>query len=159
MTVEVTRAAQADLDDLARLALEMEAHYGATDLQPHAVARERIADAVFGSQPQALAFIARIGAAAAGMAFLSFLFPTTNFRPGLFIKDIYVSADMRRRGVGRQILRAVGRFARDEGYTRIDWTADAGNDVAVRLYDSLGARDPEKIFFRVRESDYRRMTD
>lgn len=159
MTVTVRRAEETDLDDLTSLARQMDAHYGTVDVVAHDDAKASIGQALFGPQPLALAFIARVDTVAAGMAFVARLFPTKDFRPGLFIKDIYVADTMRRRGVAQSLIAAIAGHARTEGYTRIDWTTDLGNDAAIRLYDSLETRDPTKLFFRLREEDYGRLID
>lgn len=159
MTVDARLAGEADLDALTRLGREMEVHYGDANVAGFDAARAAIAAALFGPRPLALGFIARSDGVAAGLAFVTILFPTKDFRPGLFIKDIYVSDRARRRGVARALMRAIANHAREQDYSRIDWTADHTNEAAIRLYDSFEARDPSKLFFRVREASYRRLID
>ena len=96
---------------------------------------------------------------AIGIAFVTYLFPTWEFRPGLFIKDIYVQEAARNRGAGRAIIAAIAKYAADNGYARIDWTAAGDNEAANRLYRSLGAEEVDKAFFRLRTPGFGGLLD
>ena len=74
----------------------------------------------------------------------------------LFLKDLYVTRQARSLGVGRQLLVAMARIAVDENYCRIDWTTDATNEGAQRLYDRLGIPRHAKPFYRLSGDDLRK---
>ena len=57
----------------------------------------------------------------------------------------------------RALLVAMARIAVDENYCRIDWTTDATNEGAQRLYDRLGAPRHDKAFYRLSGDDLRRI--
>ena len=67
----------------------------------------------------------------------------------LFLKDLYVTEQARGLGIGRALLVAMARIAVDENYCRIDWTTDATNEGAQRLYDRLGVPRHDKAFYRL----------
>jgi ribosomal protein S18 acetylase RimI-like enzyme len=77
----------------------------------------------------------------------------------LFLKDLYVTRQARSLGVGRALLVAMTRIAVDENYCRIDWTTDATNDGAQRLYDRLGIPRHAKPFYRLSGEDLRKFAE
>lgn len=85
-----------------------------------------------------------------GFAAFASIFPGPGLRKGFFLKELYVQAAHRRRGVGRVLIDAVAALALREGCGRIDWTADARDAALLDFYRSLGAAAPgDKIFFRL----------
>jgi GNAT superfamily N-acetyltransferase len=74
----------------------------------------------------------------------------------LFLKDLYVTAAARSLGVGRALLAAAARTALEEDYCRIDWTTDAANEGAQRLYDRLGVPRQDKRFYRLAGDDLKK---
>lgn len=87
------------------------------------------------------------------------IFPSIRLTEALFLKDLYVSAQARGRGVGRAILAGLAAHARDRGYSRLDWTAEPDNPGAIRLYQSLGAVRAEKIYFRLEGAAMERLAE
>ena len=70
--------------------------------------------------------------------------------------DLYVAAAARGSGAGAALLAAMARIALDDGYCRIDWTTDATNTGAQRLYDRLGVPRQAKCFYRLEGENLRR---
>ena len=58
--------------------------------------------------------------------------------------------------IGRALLVAIARLAVEQNYCRIDWTADAINKGAQRLYDRLGVPRHDKIFYRLSGDDLKK---
>jgi ribosomal protein S18 acetylase RimI-like enzyme len=56
----------------------------------------------------------------------------------VFLKDLFVVPDYRSRGVGREVMRALARYALKHGIGRIDLTTDKANTGAQKLYEELG---------------------
>ena len=69
---------------------------------------------------------------------LASVVPQTPIRAHLY--DIYVSADARGRGIGRELLATVAERSRGRGVTHLSLDVALGNDGARRLYDRLGFR-------------------
>jgi ribosomal protein S18 acetylase RimI-like enzyme len=57
-----------------------------------------------------------------------------------FIHDVYVKEDQRRRGTGRQLLRAAIAWIRSKGMSQVVLWSKSGNDAAQRLFAKLGFR-------------------
>jgi ribosomal protein S18 acetylase RimI-like enzyme len=55
-----------------------------------------------------------------------------------YIKNIYVTPDLRGCGWGRELLRAAEKWALERGGTEIELDASVCNDEAVRMYETAG---------------------
>ena len=96
--------------------------------------------ALFGSNRVAYAVIAYAGEEPAGFALYFFSFSTFLARPGLYLEDLYVRPEWRRRGLGRTLLAHLARIAIDRGCGRMEWSVLDWNEQALRVYRSVGAR-------------------
>ncbi len=76
----------------------------------------------------------------AGFALYFFNFSTFVGRPGLYLEDLFVRPQLRSHGIGRALLRALARIARDRGCGRMEWAVLDWNEPALKFYQSLGAR-------------------
>jgi GNAT superfamily N-acetyltransferase len=76
----------------------------------------------------------------AGFALYFFNFSTFVGQPGLYLEDLFVRPPQRQHGIGRALLRALARIARDRGCGRMEWAVLDWNEPALRFYKSLNAR-------------------
>jgi GNAT superfamily N-acetyltransferase len=76
----------------------------------------------------------------AGFALYFFNFSTFVGRPGLYLEDLFVRPALRSHGIGRALLRALARIARERHCGRMEWAVLDWNEPALRFYQSLGAR-------------------
>ena len=76
----------------------------------------------------------------AGFALYFFNFSTFVGRSGLYLEDLFVRPAMRSHGIGRALLRALARIARDRGCGRMEWAVLDWNEPALKFYKSLDAR-------------------
>jgi GNAT superfamily N-acetyltransferase len=83
----------------------------------------------------------------AGFAILNPYFPAMGLTHGLFLKELYVAGPARSKGVGEKLIEAIRTLARERGDTRVIWTTGADNTGAQRLYDRLGVRRIEKVYY------------
>ena len=147
MTVDVRVPTADDRDAVAALLADMLAHY-----RQEAPA-ERIENAVArltaGSAAGPFALIARVDGVPTGIAIFSETFPARALTPALFLRDVYVGAGARGHGVGRALMASLAKFAKEGGYTRIEWLTGRENAPAQRLYGSIGAPDAETVYYRV----------
>ena len=131
---------------LAELIAERDRYYGAPRPEPEEPAIE---DALFGPTPAGTALVAVHDGGLAGLAAYSFLWPAAGVTRSLYLKELYVRAASRRYGIGRLLMRELGRVAAEHRCSRIEWTADTDNPAAQRFYAALGAEPlATKIFYR-----------
>jgi GNAT superfamily N-acetyltransferase len=76
----------------------------------------------------------------AGFALYFYNFSTFVGRTGIYLEDLFVRPAHRQHGIGRALLRALARIARDRGCGRMEWAVLDWNEPALRFYRSLDAR-------------------
>lgn len=148
--ITVHGAVPDDVPALVALLEERDRFYGATGPEPDGERTASVRDALFGSSPAARVLLARDGGEPAGLASYTFLWPAAGVTRSFYVKELYVRAVSRRRGVGRLLMAELGRIAATHRCTRIEWTTEADNLGARRFYASLGAQQVvEKVFYRL----------
>jgi len=75
-----------------------------------------------------------------GFALYFFNFSTFVGKPGLYLEDLFVRPAQRQHGIGRALLRALARIAKERGCGRMEWAVLDWNEPALRFYKSLDAR-------------------
>lgn len=75
----------------------------------------------------------------AGFALYFYNFSTFLAKPGIYIEDLFVRADFRRRGIARALFAHLAKQAIDEGCGRLEWWVLDWNEPALEFYRSLGA--------------------
>ena len=65
----------------------------------------------------------------------------------LHVVDLYVDSRARRNGVGRALMKAAARIAREADVQEIVWSVYHANDLAATFYEKLGAQRIAEVFF------------
>jgi len=103
------------------------------------VTADSLRAALFGERPVAAALLARVDGFPVGYAVYFQTFSTFVGRPGIFLDDLYVRPEFRKRGIGRALLEVVAEIGMEIGGGRFEWIALRWNENAFRFYRSLGA--------------------
>ena len=74
-----------------------------------------------------------------GFALLFHTYSTWRGRRGIWLEDLFVLPDWRRRGVGRTLLDAVVSLAKERGCGRVEWSVLDWNQPAIDFYRAYGA--------------------
>jgi GNAT superfamily N-acetyltransferase len=134
----------ADCDDLVPLFEEMQAHYDV-----FCPPREAIVANLRNLPVGAEILIAKTDRIV-GFAAFSAVFPGPGLKPGMFLKELFVSKSQRDMGIGKRLMMELGALALERGLSRIDWTADRDDVPLLNFYDNLGAiRKHDKLFYRL----------
>jgi GNAT superfamily N-acetyltransferase len=96
-------------------------------------------ESLFGERPEAEVLLACVGEAPAGFAVFFHNYSTWWGRHGIYLEDLFVRPEMRGRGIGKGLLRALAEIARDRGCARMEWSVLDWNQPAIDFYKSLGA--------------------
>jgi GNAT superfamily N-acetyltransferase len=89
------------------------------------------------------------GQAAAGALWFR-NFSTWDGVAGIYLEDLFVRPQFRRRGLARKILATLAKECTDNGYTRLSWAVLDWNVNAITLYDGVGGKpQTEWITYRV----------
>ena len=135
---------------IAGLLAEMDGFYGAPTADPLELRVRQIHEALFGDPPAGFALLAWDEGRLAGLAAYSFVWPAVGLTRSLYLKELYVPASHRQRGVGELLMQAIFEEAGKRGCSRVEWTTDTGNTGAQDFYRQLGfPAHLTKIFYRV----------
>jgi GNAT superfamily N-acetyltransferase len=131
--VTIRDARPDDLDEILALVRELATYERA----PEAATFDRdvFASHVFGGDAVAHALIAEDGGKVAGFAVYFRTFSTWLGRDGIWLEDLFVRPEYRKRGHGGALLAEIR--ARTNG--RVEWSMLDWNDLAGDFYRSLGA--------------------
>lgn len=88
----------------------------------------------------ALVAASPLGGGLLGLAHFLYHRSTTQIAPSCYLQDLFTVPAARGRGVGRALIEAVAARARADGAARLYWQTHETNDVAMRLYDTLGVK-------------------
>jgi ribosomal protein S18 acetylase RimI-like enzyme len=144
--VLIEPATAADVEVISLMLGEIEAYYGGTNTAGDQAAIRR---ALFGPRPAATVLLARDGDHVLALASYSLIWPAAGADISLYLKELYVRENARRRGVGRALMSELRTIASAAGISRIEWTADADNPVALEAYKALGFEPRAgKAFYR-----------
>jgi GNAT superfamily N-acetyltransferase len=123
-----------------------------------AVTENDLNRAIFGPEAFVQALAAFAGETCVGYALFFPVFKSFRGERSIFLEDLYVSPEMRGKGLGLAMLREVGRAAKAQGFVRMDWQALKWNEPAVNFYKKLGAEtDDENLDFRLRGENFEKL--
>jgi GNAT superfamily N-acetyltransferase len=94
----------------------------------------------FGERPFFRALMAEWDGATAGFALYFFGFSTWTGGPTLFLEDLFVRPEQRKKRIGISLMKRLAQEATENGCTRFVWQVLDWNEPAIRFYESLGAR-------------------
>jgi GNAT superfamily N-acetyltransferase len=100
---------------------------------------EHLRTHLFGARPYAEALVCEDDGAIVGFALFFHTYSTFLGRPGLYLEDLFVLSQHRRKGHGSALIREVARIAVDRGCGRFEWSVLDWNEPAIAFYRSLGA--------------------
>src|ERR1041385_7083896 len=109
---------------------------------PTAQERQRLVEDGFGERPRFEAWLAFREKAPKPVGYAIFFETYSTFRatPTLYLEDIFVLPEHRRRGIGSALLRHCIQLAHDRGCARMEWTCLDWNRKAQEVYERIGAR-------------------
>lgn len=138
MTAHLRPATEADVPALAGLIRELAVFEHLEHLMTATEAD--LAHHLFGPRAAAEAVVAE-GEGGALVAFALFFgnFSTFLGKPGLYLEDLYVQPAQRGAGVGRALLKHLGRLAVERGCGRFEWCVLDWNRNAIDFYEAMGA--------------------
>jgi GNAT superfamily N-acetyltransferase len=125
----------------AALVLELIRELAAYEKLSHQVTAtvEGVRETLFGERPAAESLIAELDGAPAGFAVFFSNYSTFLARPGIYLEDLFVRPELRRRGVGRALFTQLARLAVERRCGRFEWSVLDWNEPAIAFYRSLGA--------------------
>jgi GNAT superfamily N-acetyltransferase len=91
--------------------------------------------------PMVEVFLADIAGRPVGFALFFQTFSTFVGRPGIYLEDLFVLPEYRRRGIAMALFNELFRVARERNCARVEWTVLDWNELAIKFYtEKLGAK-------------------
>jgi diamine N-acetyltransferase len=157
MKIEVRPARESDIDRIAHLGEEFADFLRAlgdpspTSLDPAAIRRDG-----FGPSPAFSAIVAQLEDRVDGYLLYHPGYDIERGGAVLCVIDLYVHEGSRRRGLGRAMMNAAARVARDSGARALVWSVYDINNSAFRFYEHIGAQyemDLRSMYWQVHTSE------
>lgn len=104
------------------------------------VTEAKLKATLFGEEPAAEALVAYLDGEPAGFALFFQTYSTFLAQPGMYLEDLFVKPELRRRGVGEALFRKLAQIARERGCGRFEWSALDWNTPAIEFYERMGAK-------------------
>jgi GNAT superfamily N-acetyltransferase len=104
------------------------------------VTENQMRTALFGPQPTAYAHVVEVDGQFAAGAVWYLSFSTWEGVTGIYLEDLFVRPEFRRRGLAKELLKTLAAECVARGYTRLTWAVLDWNVDAIALYDSVGAK-------------------
>jgi GNAT superfamily N-acetyltransferase len=97
--------------------------------------------ALAGPEPMVEVFLAEISGKPIAFALFFQTFSTFAGRPGIYLEDLFVLPEYRRRGIAQALFLELFRIARERNCGRVEWTVLDWNEPAIKFYtEKLGAK-------------------
>ena len=120
---------------------------------------DMVHDVLFGGRKRAIALLAEMPEGIAGYALLLEAYESSFSSPGLYVSDLYVRSQYRRRGAARALMCAAARACRERGGQHLWWVAKPDNAVADQFYRRIATiRDPV-IAYAVAGDEFESLAD
>jgi GNAT superfamily N-acetyltransferase len=145
-SIAIRCATRADAPQLIELIAAL-AHFEKLT-PPNAEEQQRLVEDGFGQRRRFEAWLAfwKNEPKPTGYAVLFETYSTFRASPTLYLEDIFVLPDYRRRGIGTALLRHCIQIAHDRGSARMEWTCLDWNKKAQAVYERIGARHLSEWF-------------
>jgi GNAT superfamily N-acetyltransferase len=154
MAVTVREAATSDAAILVSLVHQFEKEEGKS------AARLTVADVLahgFGELAWFRVLIAEDAGRALGYALFYPSYDAEYAAKGLYLQDLFVLPDARRRGVGRALMTAVARACQTAGGCYLFWNALEANRAGRAFYRRIGAREEPVVTLSLQPNALRRL--
>lgn len=99
------------------------------DLQKH----------LFGDRPCVESIVAESDAKIIAFALFFPNYSTFLTKPGVYLEDLFVLPEYRRRGIAKAMLSYLGKLAIDRDAGRLEWSVLDWNESAIAFYQNMGA--------------------
>ncbi|PNS16879.1 hypothetical protein CAC42_4843 [Sphaceloma murrayae] len=79
-----------------------------------------------------------------GMALYFYNYSTWRSAPGIYLEDLYVRPEYRKRGYGKTLIQALAKETLKIGGKRLQWSCLKWNEPSLQFYRSLGALEQDE---------------
>ena len=102
---------------------------------------EKIRDSIFSNSSNVSVLLAEINNKLAGQVVFFKNYSTFRAKSGIYIEDIFVLPQFRKKGIGLKLMREVISIAKKENCFAVDWVVLDWNQSAIDFYKKIGAKE------------------
>jgi GNAT superfamily N-acetyltransferase len=135
-TITIRKAIPEDISILKQFIIDLAVYEKMLD--DVVVTDELLFDSLF-VQHAAHCVLAFEGQIPVGFALYFYNYSTFLGKKGLYLEDLFVKPEYRRRGYGKQLLLHLVQQAKQENCGRMEWSVLNWNKPAIEFYESIGA--------------------
>ena len=121
---------------------------------PDEEAKRRLRRDCLSDEPKYKAFVGKVGDRSVSYAIFFFTYSSFLAFPTLFLEDIFVLEEYRKKGVGKRMFDFLKEIAKREGCGRIEFTVLKWNKLAQEFYEKNGGQRLEWYLYRVAQKDF-----
>lgn len=108
-----------------------------------------LANAYFKTSPDMHALVALIDGLVVGFLNYTFSFSSFELKYCLWVEDVFIQEDYRRRGIGEALFARVHEIAKEKDCKRLEWLVRKDNDSGIDFYKKINATvDPGTIYVK-----------
>ena len=94
---------------------------------------------LFGDRPYAESIVTELDGKVVAFALFFPNYSTFLTKPGIYLEDLFVLPEYRRRGIAKAMLSYLGKLAIDRDAGRLEWNVLDWNESAIAFYQNMGA--------------------
>jgi len=137
MNIEIRKAEDEDVEAIVELMREF-AEFENLSMY-FEVTQEKLHNAMFGERGFVEGVVAYAGGRTVAYALFFPNFASFRGQVGYYLEDLYILDEYRGLGLGDKILRSIARYAKAQGFQRIDFQVLEWNESAIKFYKAQGA--------------------
>jgi GNAT superfamily N-acetyltransferase len=100
---------------------------------------EALREHLFGTRPYAEAILAQWQDKIVGFALFFANYSTFLTKPGIYVEDVFILPEYRRKGIGKAIFTYISQLAVARDIGRLEWSVLDWNQSAIAFYQEMGA--------------------
>ena len=106
---------------------------------------QKLEKTLFGEKPLAFVLLAQSDGNPVGFVTYHHIYSTFLAQPGIWLDDLYIKVEYRRRGIGEALIERLCQEAQKIGGGRIDWMVAVDNSSAIQFYEKMGATVKQSV--------------
>ena len=116
--------------------------------------KNRLKSDICSKKPIIEAYLTFFNEKCVGYFIYFFNYSSYQARPVLFIEDIFLLEEYRRKGIGKKMFNFCIQKAKEKKCGRIEWCVYNWNTPAIKFYDKLNATKLDKSYYRLVQEQF-----
>ncbi|MGH1487729.1 MAG: GNAT family N-acetyltransferase [Cellvibrionaceae bacterium] len=158
--IEIVEYKDTLFDDAVEIFTQLSKYYLKENASSREVVEENLRDNILAEKSSVNIALAYYDGVICGLASYAILYPATKETGQLYLKELFVSQDYARNGVGNRLMSFMAKVALESNCSRFDWTANEDSGSAVNFYQKIGAPIiQKKKYYRLSGENLEKMAD